>query len=565
MMIRSLILIGLLWTAVAPGSAHALTPLCESVLPLTPVSGEDGYVAQVLERSNEGIDYAAGLETVESGFESVMGGWALNIGSMFLWLLDNRLTLTQQSQDLTQQTACLNQDVLMLECQLDKIRDEINAAFEAGGIQRIILLQKQIPFLRERIQYLLRGADDPTFADPTWGLIAPFDKPANQVWCCESAGSECAQVSECAGESFRTLEGCVRNSQCTQPAGESAEESRLCPFSSDYGPAMLNGYGCDVSVMEGGDYASLTAERDALQGLVDGINAAATELGYEESLPREHKVVNGCMRKYGYCSEDTKVGCVEDVDCVEANAGTCEFDLPADAVWNPLHNPFTAIKDELGIMGKFLLIKEQEGFSRQFSNQLKNVDEFSSQQSSARDRRAEATIFDQSGRQQFRENLRNFARGQGSAEASPFAESTDAQLRMSAALPTTGVASDLRQVVTDRESGLRAFLVRYAYFARRTCMNRPCSQKLEQVLKLAFSDECYPYADGTYAGESEENPQWKECAKKACIPIGLDVNSEEEWDDDACVCYKLNQGEDFGNDPAEVGPDEDPDVCVPRP
>jgi hypothetical protein len=556
MMKQSLSLAGMITLALlATPKAHAVTPLCQQVMGLPPVSS---YVQSVIDRSEASITYAAGL-SAGTGFANLPKS-AQNMASFFLLLIDSQLALTEQARDLTQNTACLHADTLRIQCQIDKVRDEINAAFAENNPSRAIVLQDQIPFLRERMQYLLQGAADPSFSDPTWGLVSNIDPPGAAGWCCQANGETCAEATDCAGQRFHTLEGCVKASKCSAPVGQSPETSRLCPFTSDYGPAMRNGYGCDVSVMgPRATYASSIYERDVMEYLVNRINEVSTNLGATPSLPASHKMVNGCMRKYGYCSGDPYFACAEDADCTTNNAGgTCTFDLPTDAFWNPVRSPFSVIKDHLGVLSRFLSVREQQGISRRQSDELKTPAEFSQQQSSESMFRKGAGFIESFFRGTYRQDFGGWSRMQGREEVNPFTQTTDAQMTMAAALPFTGVGGELKKLVTEMD-GVRGFLVKYAYFARRTCMNRPCSLKLEQILRVAYTDACFPYAEGAYKNEDASDPLWKKCVQDACIPL-----EGVELDGNKCVCYTLGKNPDLKYDPQEVDPTDSPDVCVPR-
>jgi hypothetical protein len=555
-----------LFLVLLPFSAQALTPLCTQVLgdttqtPPTPgIPVVSPYVQKVLDRSNAGITYAASLGTGEGPFTGLPSA-AQNLRSFFSLLVDVQLTLNEQALDLPQNSACLHADILKIQCQMDKVHDELFLAFTASSPARINQLQAQLPFLRDRLKYLLRGAADPSFADPEWGAKNTIDPPTGSYWCCAPTGGTCTQDNSCAGQQFYTLEGCMRGSKCAAPVAQSPEDARMCPFSSDYGPAMKNGYGCDASVMEPRSvYGTMIYEKDTLAYLVNRLNEVTVSLGGTPSLPVSHKpVLNGCMRKYGYCSDDKTFACAENVDCVEANLGQCMFDVPPDAAWSAVRSPFTLLKDQLGILARFVGLREQQGFSRQQADELKVPSEFSSQRSSESAVRAASALLEGGFRSGFRTDFSNWSKQQGRDEANAFAQSTDTQQSMVAALPMSGVGGQLKNLVKDMD-GVRGFLVQYAYFARRTCVNRPCSQKLEQILRMAYTNSCFPFADGSYKNDSLTDPQWQKCAKDACIPVdGVTLDAGK------CVCYKINAGTNLANNPTEVAPTDNPDVCVPR-
>ena len=546
----SFLLSGLLlpWILLGPTTAHGLSPLCEQVLRTPPVSP---YVKQVLDRSNEGITYAATLRGAAT-FE-FLPATARTVGSFFLLLIDQQLTITSQMQDLTQNSACLHGDILQLQCQMDKVRDELTAAFNANAAGRINQLQYQLPFLRDRVQHLLKGSSDPTYKDTGWGEVSPIDPPDRQKWCCDS-GDTCTQSKTCTTQGFATLDACVRGSQCKAPASEAPEASRLCPFSSDYGPAMSNGYGCDASVMgPRATYASMIAEKQSLDSLVNRLKQVNASLGGTTSLPATHQVVNGCKPVSGRCSLDQKVRCINDNECAAEDAGTCTFAIPADADWNAVRGPFSLVKDHLRLLATFLTLRQEQGFSRLQARDLQTANERFPAGSNA-----DMPIFEQMFQGGYRTDFSNWSKQQGKAEVNAFVQSNDAELTTAAALPSSGVGGQLQELVTGKD-GIRGFLIRYATYARRTCMNRPCSKKLDQILRLAYTDACFPYASGTFAKDTAENPQWMQCAKDACIPLpGVTLDTAK------CVCYRQSQNANQTLNLTEVAPNQNPDVCMPR-
>lgn len=52
---------------------------------------------------------------------------------------------------------------------------------------------------------------------------------------------------------------------------------------------------------------------------------------------------------------------------------------------------------------------------------------------------------------------------------------------------------------------LPQFLKNYAYFLRRSCMNRNCNTLLEQLMKFSDASECFPYTSGGAEGRKPED------------------------------------------------------------
>ena len=539
MMKRPVLIGSLLVLLAAPSAANALSPLCAQVLSAPAVSP---YVREVIQRSNAGIPPVSGT----SGGNLAVPDWAERIGGYFLWLIDAQLTTSEHIADLGQNSACLHDDILRLQCQIDKVREEVMISIGAGDTVRLSTLQAQIPFLKDRITALLAGATDPTFSDQTWGVKTTFDPENQQAWCCETAGSLCEQSSTCGGTRFYTLEGCVNAGKCTAPSGQDIDAQRQCPFSTDYGPAMRNGYGCDASVMgPRATYQSIQFEQQTLREAIDRLNGLSETIGGERSLPASHKVINGCKRTFGYCSEKKDVLCADDADCGKENAGTCTYDLPPDAAWNGVRSPFSMVKNHVGLVMKFWDLRSLQGATRTASSETKNST-------------GALSYLESLFRGGYRQDFGAWSRGQGQREVNPFIEGNDAQLRIAEALPSSGVGGLLKKVVTDPQNGLRGFIIRYSYFARRSCMNRPCSAKLEQIMRIAASNSCFPYAQTDEQQAGSPPGGWEQCAAEACIPL-----TNQPVDTSRCICYRVPTTPNFTGEPTEVSPDQ-ADVCVPR-
>ena len=63
----------------------------------------------------------------------------------------------------------------------------------------------------------------------------------------------------------------------------------------------------------------------------------------------------------------------------------------------------------------------------------------------------------------------------------------------------------------------RSFVRDFAYFLRRSCIDRPCSQRLDRILKIVFTDECFPFVSGQFLNDTVQNPGWRRCMTAAGI------------------------------------------------
>ena len=109
-----------------------------------------------------------------------------------------------------------------------------------------------------------------------------------------------------------------------------------------------------------------------------------------------------------------------------------------------------------------------------------------------------------------------FHHEQATKEASILPKAQDAGLEVLEALePVRPAVKRLVELVNQSDRGLRKFARNYAYFLRRSCIYRPCNEKLETIMKVLYSDECFPYASGAFdvkAGdEITDDPSWQKC------------------------------------------------------
>jgi hypothetical protein len=118
--------------------------------------------------------------------------------------------------------------------------------------------------------------------------------------------------------------------------------------------------------------------------------------------------------------------------------------------------------------------------------------------------------------------VRKFTRDQTSEDSLTFATGADP------ILATEDAFTDLRNAVTklvrlgnvlgssdSEERGLRDFVRDFAYFLRRSCLDRPGGEQLDVILRLVFADSCFAYGNGEYLTATPEDPQWRRCMEEA--------------------------------------------------
>lgn len=550
--------------------AHAaMSAQCQSVLSLPPVSSH--YVAQVVLRARNGLSYARAAAQ-NPDFSLYLPDWTLSIGSAFAALLDSDLRFTAVQEDLLRHTACLHFDLLTIECLMEEVRQELRAQLNRGSFLAIMRLESLLQFLNERLRHLRIGALDPAYPDPTWGLRYAFDPPST-VWCCPESipGNACTQVTdqECSsngGTAFASLDQCL-SWGCTTPATIPTTEETLCPYDSDYAPAFQNGYGCDVETMTPlASFPPLQEEREALriiQQQIDEFRSAAetyfsieedmdelygrSEVTREVAAPRVHRNAFGCSWSGGTCSGDRSKRCTSTRECAAANKGTCdtptkvcsgntgrrctedsecalagpcidaETSFPAAV---ELRGPFSLEKDQLRILQEFMEVRVLEENARDFPQDLQTLNEIPEEKILERRMReiGEYNPLERGIRASLRLLYRSWSRIHGRREAAIFPIAVDTQREIEEVLTPLHDAVSRFSQLASRKDGVRAFVNRFAYFLRRSCIYRPCSLALDQIIKISTTDACFPYTDGAFLTDTVENPRWQQCKEAAGIP-----------------------------------------------
>lgn len=525
-LLLSFLALGLLTTLPVTHAASSTTwktsDQCRTILGLDAVSE---YTEDVLERADLALD-AAATEDTDPDFR--LFPWTGEVGSAFAKLIDVHLRLTQKSDDLINSTACLRFDLVSIECKMDQVRHELHAQLDRGSFKSIIRLQELLAFLNERYAQLASGALDPAYTDRKWSAMMSFDDPL-------------ADYSD-----------------------------PMCPYDSDYAPPQLSGYGCDSDVLGSRTaFPPLQEEHDALQVISDQLEAyraeAATFLEVQNRIdvlfkkpssapkppePRTHLRAFGCgwtgglctnnptmhcstddeCGEGGSCSMPTKVcegntamSCIEDISCLTddgANVGPC-IEKKGQPAATELRGPFSLTKKHLDLLMDFMAKRIQQGNDRLLKDSLKTPKEFGDDRADERDRRAKDDFLTGSTRLLSRTLYVLWSRIQGMREAAIFPSATDAQLEVAHALtPLRNAVGDLaRLTLLSGDRTLRGFVVKYAYFLRRTCVYRPCNASLDEILKIVFADACFPYTNGDFLNDTTDNPRSAACADEADITV----------------------------------------------
>ena len=537
---------------------------CASLEGVEPVSR---YAQAVLDRADDGLQYAREAEAA-SDFLQYMPGWMLSIASTWTGLTDTDVQRIQTARELRDASACLQLDLALIDCKLEEVRLEQRAQSARGAMLGIIRLNELADFLNERRRHLQAGALDPEYIDPTWGDIRAFDPPGD-VWCSpQEAGGSCTreQETDCrlrGGTPYKTWDACTATG--TNPENVPQDSGIMCPFDADYAPAFDSGFGCDLETMEAGgrrSYPPLQAELEALDLIheeLEQTRSAADSLlelqrqigeltGAEPTLPqsppqREHLEAFGCGWSGGYCERNRELRCTTDEECGREGpctttervckgnrairciddaqcdgSGPC-IDMTGDLELRSLRGVFSASKDELALLRSFSQIRSLQDTSRNLPDDLELASELPPDDPDLRRQRAidwESPFFQIIGTA-LRNTVQSWSRVQSRMNTLIFPEAVDAPLEISHSLSDLHAAvSAFSRQASDRE-GVRDFITRFAYFLRISCTKRQCSDLLERAIRLSTTDECFPYANGDYLNDTEDNPRWQKCRDAAGI------------------------------------------------
>lgn len=526
-----LLQIGLLLSLVPLAPASATTEGCKTLQGIEPVSS---YTRQVLARAKDAMLYARSAKE-SADFSFVLPGWVRTISSTALSLISTRGVLLESGRDLSEATACLRFDLLLIECTMEDVRDALNAAIRRGSALELFRLRALLPFLAERAHTLSVGARHPFYQDASWGKTYDFDPPKDGFCCKEERDDTlraCTKTTRATCDNdafFQTEDACIDHG-CTA-VNPDAPAPALCPFHTDYLPPQLSGFGCDESVLLpriahtplAGEYQALSALTTQLESLqrsvLEDFPAKPESQPREPAEARQHLKEEGCRARIGECSKNADLSCVKDSDCDGVTPqGICLWNNTPSPGFVALRGPFSLFPDWLRLTDLFSRLRAAQGEAREEASSpgLRGT-------SSSLARLVIGSPLEQVLRATARSVFRvwNKAKGQDEARILP---ATDG--------PTSGDGnslSALRSAIGDlsrlaaKPDGLRTLVTNFAFWLRRTCMDRPCNERLDTILKLALSpdQECFPYVSGLYLRDSCTSVGEKSRSEKCATAAGL--------------------------------------------
>ncbi|MFH1670426.1 MAG: hypothetical protein ABIA92_02465 [Patescibacteria group bacterium] len=510
------------------GEDEAVEAILNSV---TPVSAH--FTQKVLDRAEKGIEEA--FSHTQTFNDKDFMSWAEHTFQAFSAIIDTKLRLIYQERDLRENTSCLHIDLLLIETMMEKVRCKIQFAFEKKQHVTILQLKDIIIFLNESYNDLSEGARHNAYVASGYPQSRSFD--ADPAWCCRD-GKMCElfyEPGECGGNKEETVYSCMIETDCGS--------MKLCPFHSDYLPpssfgsgGTVFGYGCDLGIIS--RYSSISApdskigdainaEVKAMRELINErdkfitdsmhLKEDATNLdlwmgrapsprleyfGMTVDSQREHYTVFGCSESpYAWSAP---------ISDEEEEEGT---DRTPDSLWPPIwpagairwptYGAFSFNRNELQLMKEYRKLREEWGKRRPLAYEL--PDQFGFYFFLQLYFRGQFKLWDI-----YQERLTSTIVAHATdvprriiAELTPLREAVGEFSTYASVLPAADSGAEAK-------GGIRGFARGLAYFLRRSCITRPCNERLERILRVVLQDKCFPYTGGNYSGKV-----WEDCKKAA--------------------------------------------------
>ncbi len=541
-------------TVLLPTTAGAIT--VDDIVAIPPIS--EHYVQRVLDRANAGITKASSMNTPGGPiFDLLKPWWIFYTTSAMLSTVDTRMQLSEMQKNLFETTPCLHLDVIILQSKIEKVREELHTALEAAEPFRVILLQRLIRFLNRRVEHLLQGARDPLYEDTGWARIQSFDT-VDPVWCCPQGrpGNACINVSEtvCTGTGgvmFNTPHGC-QSYGCLLPKDHpNPLEGRLCPFDSDYLPPSRTLFGCTDSVIpdeasvhpptgaEMSALAELMTKREDVTGSMTNFTKLIEALDVMAGVATDHTSAEGTYLHRATGATLRIFGCIEQIQkdqkmglngtgAVLTDTGSLLKDIGSGSLLQGLligayetRGAFSIPKNEPWLIVRYTQLLQQWGIRRPQAKYLRYPNEFPP--GGERTASQERTLSKMPIVFAYEWFMRMFSSSwniyHGKKAAIPIAKSQDGQLQIAEALRSAhGPIERLGGLITGHSAGLRFFTKGFAFYMRRSCMYRSCNRRLEQVLRINFKSECFPYFSGAYFNSTTAHEQCKNAAEVTVSP-----------------------------------------------
>lgn len=533
---KYLLFIGLILSTVSvQAQAACLSSETTAALALKPLSSH--YVQKVIERAEAGFNFtSAGTSPLDDPGTKLL--WSFYAKGVVQDTINVGIDNVFQSYRLDEVTACKHVDLLVLEAHLEKARCELLAAYEQEEGDKMANLKNVLIFLKDKYQIVASYGTNPFYKDMSWGKLEWFDEVAagDSVICrmpnsldlpttyCKNCCTpvtreECANLGGFAYRADFGLQTCLAEGG-TMPRGQTVPlDGFMCPFTSDYLPATSEGYGCDASILV--DYNGIDPIRDEYNGLEALVTKRNEFLKLASPIKDQRAQLDAFLgrepldvSRFGTGTgaiHKTIVGCLQPFDQTTADAtssGTFTSNplFYSGATFTEVRGPFWFSKNEPKLARLFLETMVSREQYRELPDVLKKADEFTDKNGIITFTQHIMGFFTESLKMFFRPERQQFQVQQAQQKAAAFSYVYDANAQLKDVF--TSMRSNMRDItqgVTQKDAGMRKFAINFAWYLRRSCIERPCTSSLENVLKILFADECFPYANGTYkSGDSYE-------------------------------------------------------------
>jgi len=489
------------------------------ILDLTPISE---YTKEVIRRAEAGLSYADSSSDADLELSILFIPWLDRIVTAMTSLVDTDVRVSREEIDFRQNTPCLFGDLLIIEAEIEKVRCELSSGTvgpDKVNPQKITRLKALLQFLDERHRVLSIGGLDPKYEDKTWHQKQAFDDPST-VWCSimyapEGENYICKQLPEeqCWGEggaaTFNTETSCLESLGYSPDDEDQDDAERMCPFHSDYLPPTSYGYGCDKSALQNfSSHTPIREEYDALDKLIEKRNDFINQV-YDlkqltidlyalterpvPNLDNFGMAVNGNHKKIS--------GCIDSVQNPVVNATKKQINVlfQKGATFTELRGPFSIGKNEPKIWREFLQQRRGWGNAREHADELKTPGEFASQseREDAEREDKQLVVHERFFRTIGRAFMEFWNKEQSARESASIGKSFDVPLDTSLEFEEMQrQVQEMAVLATNINQGARSFTRKFAWFLRASCLFRPCSMQLDNVIKIAVQSVCFPYSTG---------------------------------------------------------------------
>jgi hypothetical protein len=385
------------------------------------------------------------------------------------------------------------------------------------------------------------------------------------TWCCIDAGEACVQQEECKAEDgvysgllFVTLDGCMQSSRCLKPVPSQGQQinvvdEKVCPFHSDYLPTSIiaeegayeqtsqnqssqsqstndedaksSSYGCDLKTLEEYEDANLDLWKidDAIKAEVEALRTFSEArdklIDQMENVGGNYSNIDSWMGVitsspyFGLTKEDETahqelVGCTTQWEN-DWKGSYYEDGWPEGLARTEMRGPFSFDPADERLGREYQDLRRGWGERHPLPEPYKLPKEYENPEERLKAEENERTkdvliaLTDSYARGYFRRwDVRQEER-----EGAMVAKTSDVMRSLDDVfLPLRTAVSELSKRGNSLQEGVRHFASGLAYYLRRSCLTRPCNERLMRVLGLVLDDDCFPYTDGDYvSGTTHED------------------------------------------------------------